>query len=475
MKIHADAAPTDKAQALKDWIKRALQKYDAHDSDRLREVMKRILEEKRVQGMLYTHDWDREPLPVLPPVPLPAPPAQQTATAQISRRDSPMREPSRKSGHSRQPDRGPSLSESSIGVSKRKKKMTRQIRDRTSRFAQPSEGPLPSSSEPVWNPNIIIQGTCQNIEKSFLRLNGVPKPEEVRPEPVLVKALDRIINMIAGGEKDFMYIWSQLKAIRQDLTVQHIRNETTVRTEEVFARAALEHSDQQEFRKCVSTLQAMYDEDLPGSKAEFGGYQLLLYICIEQKDRELSFSRAVVQLVAQKVWDTPEVQHAMSVYHAIASCNYARFWSLYFNAPNCGQLVMDWGVRRLRFEAVQGLVMSYRTLPIDMCMLVLGFSHEHNRPCSPHMLPLPGASAVHCVGGEGGVGDALEREKQCVECLRAHGGLIKMGSEGQVVFHAKESAGKIMLPKQEQTSARAVGNTHLNCAAFLKDVPVDRN
>lgn len=434
--------------------------------------MKQILEEKRAQGVLYTHDWDREPMPMLPS--LPAPPAHSASDHQMHEwRDSPLRDTHRKGGTVRQSDRGPSLSETSIVVSKRKKKMNKQIRDRTSRFAQLSEGSGPSIPEPVWNPDIIIQGTCQRMEKSFLRLNGVPKPEEVRPEPVLVQALDRIVSMIAGGEKDFMYIWSQLKAIRQDLTVQHIRNATTVRTEEVFARAALEHSDQQEFRKCVSTLQAMYDEGLPGSKAEFGGYQLLLYICIEQKDRALSFSRAVLQLVAQGVWETPEVQHAMSVYQAITTCNYVQFWNLYFTAPHCGQLVMDWGVRSLRFETVQGLVMSYRTLPLDMCMRLLGFSHETD--CTQDTFPLPGASVGHLLGAEGGAGDVLSRERQCVECLRAHGGLIKVDAGGKILFLAKDSAGKIVVPKQEQTSARAVGNTHLNCAAFLKELPADRS
>lgn len=437
--------------------------------------MKLILEEKRAQGVLYTHDWDREPLPVLPPTPLPSPPASQSYVFKMpEHRETNQRETPRKNGNVRLFDRGPPMSDLSHTVTKRKKKAHKQSRDRAARFAPVLEAStLNTQAEPAWTPDVIIQGTCQNIEKSFLRLNGVPKPEEVRPEPVLIQALDRIVTMIAGGEKDFMYIWSQLKAIRQDLTVQHIRTGTTVRTEEAFARSALEHSDQQEFRKCVSTLQAMYDEGLPGCKAEFGAYQLLLYICIEQKDRALSFSRAIVQLVAQGVWDTPEVQHAMSVCQAITSCNHVRFWNMYATAPNCGRLVMDWGVRKLRFEAVQGLVSSYRTVAVDMCMRVLGFAHEAN--CADaHNSPLPGASAAICVGAEGSVGDEGEREKMCLQCLRAHGGVTKLGSDGNTVFHAKDSAGKIALPKQEQSSARAVGNTHLDCTAFLKDITSDR-
>eukprot|EP00892_Ulva_mutabilis_P005344 jgi/Ulvmu1/3181/UM015_0222.1 len=483
--IHATQAPapvangsqTDKGQALKDWIKRALQKYDSHDSDSLRQTMKIILEEKRAQGVLYTHDWDREPLPVLPPTPLPAPAASQSFVFKMpDRRESPQqRESSRKAKSVRQLDRGPPVSDLSCTVAKRKKKANKHNRDRSLRFASASEGLVPDAPpEPVWNPDVVIQGTCLNIEKSFLRLNGVPKPEEVRPEPVLIKALDRIVAMIAGGEKDFMYIWSQLKAIRQDLTVQHIRNTTTVRTEEAFARSALEHSDQQEFRKCVSTLQAMYDEGLSGCKAEFGAYQLLLYICIEQKDRALSFSRAVVQLVSQGIWDTPEVQHAMGVCQAITSCNYVQFWNMYATAPNCGRLIMDWGIRKLRFEAVQGLVMSYRMVPLEMCMRVLGYAHNADHIAAECPGILPGSSAPLCVGAAGVTGNEADRETLCMHCIHAHGGMTNVGPNGKSVFLAKESAGKIGLPKQEQSSARAVGNTHLDCTAFLKDVTADR-
>lgn len=48
---------------------------------------------------------------------------------------------------------------------------------------------------------------------------------QVRPESVLRKALD----MVEKTDRDYYYRCDQLKSMRQDLTVQRIHNEFTVR------------------------------------------------------------------------------------------------------------------------------------------------------------------------------------------------------------------------------------------------------
>jgi hypothetical protein len=48
---------------------------------------------------------------------------------------------------------------------------------------------------------------------------------QVRPEDVLEKAL----AMVETSEKNYLYKCDQLKSIRQDLTVQRIQNELTVK------------------------------------------------------------------------------------------------------------------------------------------------------------------------------------------------------------------------------------------------------
>lgn len=47
----------------------------------------------------------------------------------------------------------------------------------------------------------------------------------MRPEEILEKAL----IMVQNSEKNYLYKCDQLKSIRQDLTVQHIHNELTVK------------------------------------------------------------------------------------------------------------------------------------------------------------------------------------------------------------------------------------------------------
>jgi hypothetical protein len=74
----------------------------------------------------------------------------------------------------------------------------------------------------------FIVGTCQKLEKRYLRLTRPPAPDEVRPQPVLAAALARLLRMIVSKEDKYLYYNDQFKAMRQDLTVQGIKNEFTV-------------------------------------------------------------------------------------------------------------------------------------------------------------------------------------------------------------------------------------------------------
>ena len=72
--------------------------------------------------------------------------------------------------------------------------------------------------------SLKIVGTCVKLEKDYLRLTSAPHPSVVRPESVLWKALKLIKDKWADDIVDYVYMCSQLKSIRQDLTVQHIQN-----------------------------------------------------------------------------------------------------------------------------------------------------------------------------------------------------------------------------------------------------------
>lgn len=73
----------------------------------------------------------------------------------------------------------------------------------------------------------VIVGKSQSIEKPYLRITGRPNPDIVRPEPILKKALKVFLDKY-HKDKNYEYFISQIKSIRQDLTVQHIKNGFTV-------------------------------------------------------------------------------------------------------------------------------------------------------------------------------------------------------------------------------------------------------
>ncbi len=73
-----------------------------------------------------------------------------------------------------------------------------------------------------------LVGTSKALEKNFLRLTTEPRVEDVRPEAVLKKAMKMVKRRWKKEQVDYRWACEQLKAIRQDLSVQNVRNDLTV-------------------------------------------------------------------------------------------------------------------------------------------------------------------------------------------------------------------------------------------------------
>lgn len=162
-------------------------------------------------------------------------------------------------------------------------------RQRMERFASDngsysSPPPMPS----LLKPGEPFVGFSQALEKSFLRLTSEPNPANVRPQLVLQRSLPFVLNRYYSENLLYVYINDQLKAIRQDLTIQHLKNQFTIHVYQAHARIAIENNDLGEFNQCLSQLFTLYEMDRAKyERPEFVVYKIL-YMIITGNNPEIN-------------------------------------------------------------------------------------------------------------------------------------------------------------------------------------------
>ncbi|WJX15480.1 hypothetical protein P8452_05619 [Trifolium repens] len=293
--------------------------------------------------------------------------------------------------------------------------------------------------------SLTVKGTCQEIEKRYLRLTSAPDPATVRPEEVLEKAL----LMVQNSQRNYLYKCDQLKSIRQDLTVQRIHNQLTVKVYETHARLALEVGDLPEYNQCQSQLNTLYAEGIKGSYMEFTAYNLLCVIMHSNNYRELLSSMARLSNEAKK---DEAVKHALAVRAAVTSGNYVAFFRLYKAAPNLNTCLMDLYVEKMRYKAVTCMCRSYRpTVPVSYVSQVLGFST---------------AAATN----EANVEKEATAMEECLEWLKSHGASIIADNGGDMMVDTKVSSTSLFVPEPEDAVAHGDANLAVN--DFLTKAPL---
>ncbi|KXZ46429.1 hypothetical protein GPECTOR_43g865 [Gonium pectorale] len=160
-------------------------------------------------------------------------------------------------------------------------------------------------------------GTCEALEKEYLRLTSLPRACEVRPPAVLAAAL-RLVKAKWLQNPDYAAASEQLKSIRQ---VVH------------------------------------------GNPAEFEAYGLLYTQATSAARNTLAME---LGRVPEHLLSHPFVRHAMDVCAAARSGNYSRFIALYDGAPRMSPYIMDRLLGKMRLLALQSTVMAYKPLPVPL-------------------------------------------------------------------------------------------------------------
>ncbi|EPZ31767.1 SAC3/GANP/Nin1/mts3/eIF-3 p25 domain-containing protein [Rozella allomycis CSF55] len=247
-----------------------------------------------------------------------------------------------------------------------------EMRIRNSRIAPVKE----QMNEVIdWDIYTIV-GTSQDLEKKYLRLTSAPDPSTVRPLAVLKKSL-AFLKKKWREECDYGYICDQFKSLRQDLTVQRIKNEFTVQVYEIHARIALEKGDLGEYNQCQTQLKQLYNiHSIKGNDMEFLAYRLL-YLLHTKNRREINALVAELKPVQK---ENLAVSHALKVKSAISISDYYSLSQLYNEAPNMGVYLMDHFMPRERFKAMVSICKAYRP-NIDVSYICKVLAFESTSEC----------------------------------------------------------------------------------------------
>lgn len=246
-------------------------------------------------------------------------------------------------------------------------------------FAKSTNFSMNLNSDYVDLQSFKITGTSTDIYKPYLRLTSAPDAHQVRTFETLKKTIIALKKKWNNGVKDvdaYRFVCDQFKSLRQDLTVQGIRNEFTVEVYEVHCRVALDAGDHEEFNQCKSQLVQLYHAGICSNhKADITAYELVYYMLTKNM---VDMSKALCNL-DDEMKSSPKVELALKLRKAWSRDNYSRFFKLYEQADIGMRALLDKFVNTQRRRSMGIMMKSYKpNIPVSKIQRSLGFKLDED-------------------------------------------------------------------------------------------------
>ncbi|TIB68027.1 hypothetical protein E3Q18_04463 [Wallemia mellicola] len=359
--------------SLRNFVENVLSQTNESNKVKVNLELKDMIQRAYVEGRLWTTNWMVQRIPSLHGTSIPPPSSsyanvtgqgmqtsQQTSTGKRKKNNQTNKKNLAKK------NKGFAVDDNEDMRSKRAKRFESNPGLSSSAYPNPAGISVPLKTNKWINkgninqpdPNVIdwdqytIVGHSNALEKQYLRLTSAPDPATIRPLPVLKKTLDHLKKKWRQ-DRDYNYICDQMKSLRQDLTVQRIKNDFTVQVYEIHARLALENGDLGEFNQCAANLQPLYRLNLNGNELEFLSYQIL-YLCYSRN------------------WSAANIL----VRSSLVTNNYHMFFKLYQDSPNMSGYIIDAFVERERLKALIMITKAYVKIPLSFITRELKLENE---------------------------------------------------------------------------------------------------
>ncbi|RWS13837.1 germinal-center associated nuclear protein-like protein [Dinothrombium tinctorium] len=230
-----------------------------------------------------------------------------------------------------------------------------------------------------------------------------PLPHDLRPSPVLMRTMDYLVcNIMNKLDKDqsiagdwYDFLWSRLRAIRKDITQQHLCDLTSVELLEkctrfhIFCAHALCEEDLSNFdpkindenlTKCLQSLkESYYDLSLKGiftsNEAEFRCYDILLNL----RDGDVLTK---IKRMRKEMRKSSEIKFAIKVYITFTNNNFIKFFELVKETSYLNACILHRFFNQIRFTALNIMRRTYSTTiqaaqyPAFELLRQLGFNDE---------------------------------------------------------------------------------------------------